>query len=156
MNHLAVALGITLVVGSLCPSILSAQPSDSPAILVCSLLPKEDVKRHLPWIDVLDHLEPQEEALGAGGSSCSYPSVHIQVLPSSSRVLDFARDRGGLETISGIGTEAYFHTSSDDYAELYVRTDRHILTIQADVNGGIDSVKPGVLNLARALVERLP
>lgn len=156
MNRFFVALLTALAIASLCPKVLSAQASVSPAIRVCSLLPKEEVKRHVPWIDVLDHMEPEEEAIGDSGSSCNYPSVHIQVLPASSRILEIARERGGLERISGIGDEAYFYNNSDEYAEIYVRAGRHILTVQADVNDQIESVKPGALNLARALVARLP
>jgi hypothetical protein len=113
MNRFAVALLIALAVGSWCSEVLSAQASASPAVRVCSLLPKAEVKRHVPWIDALDRMKPEEEAIGASGSSCSYPSVHIQVLPSSSRIIEIARKRGGLEKISGIGDEAYFYNNSN-------------------------------------------
>ena len=156
MNRFAIPLLIALAIGSSYPKVLSAQASASPAVRVCSLLPKEEVKRHVPWIDALDRMEPEEEAIGDSGSSCNYPSVHVQVLPSSSRILEIARKRGGLERISGIGDEAYFYNNSDEYAEVYVRTGRHILTVQANVKDGIESVKPGALNLARALVSKLP
>jgi hypothetical protein len=78
------------------------------------------------------------------------------VLPSSSRIIDVARERGELERISGIGDEAYFYNNSDEYAEVYVRAGRYILTVQADVNDRIETVRPGALNLARALVAALP
>ena len=156
MNRFAVAFLTALAIGSSCPKILSAQASASPAVRACSLLPKGVVKRHVPWIDALDRMEPEEEAIGRTGSSCSYPSVIIQVLPASSRILETARKKGGLEKISGIGDEAYFYNNSNRYAEVYVRAGRHILTVQADVNDRIASVKPGALNLARALVAKLP
>lgn len=72
------------------------------------------------------------------------------------RILEIARKRGGLERISGIGDEAYFYNNSDEYAEVYVRAGRHILTVQANVEDKIESVKPGALNLARVLVSKLP
>ena len=33
---------------------------------------------------------------------------------------------------------------------------KHLLTLQANMDGNIEAVKPGVLNLAKALVEKLP
>lgn len=156
MSRIAVAFLTALTIGLLCPSLLLAQASGSPAVRACSLLPKEEVKRHVPWTDLLDGMQLEEEAIGESGSSCNYPSVHIQVLPASSRVLEVARQRGNLESISGIGDEAYFYNNRDEYAEVYVRAGQHILTIQANADAGIESAKPGALDLARALVARLP
>lgn len=156
MNRPAVALLTALATVFPCSQILSAQASASPAIRVCSLLPKAEVKRHLPWMDALDQMPPEEHAIGDSGSSCSYPSVHVQVLPSSSRILEIARERGGLEKVSGLGDEAYFHNNSNRYAEVYVRAGRHILTVQANVDDKIEAVKPGALSLAKALVAKLP
>jgi hypothetical protein len=145
------------------PPSLPAQPptsqpppaAGSPRLSACSLVPKEEVKKHLPWIPVLDGMAIEEEPLGSSGSSCNYPSVFIQVLPFSQRMLDVAREKGGLETISGVGDEAYFHNNADRYAELYVRAGKHLLTLQANVDGNLESVKPGVVNLAKALVAKL-
>ena len=139
---------------------LAALPRQQPPperIKVCALLPKEEVKKHLPWIAALDRLAPEEEPFGTSGSSCNYPSVTIQVLPFSQNFLDAARKRGPLETIAGIGDEAYFHNNSNRYAELYVRTGKHLLTLQGNApnDGKIESVKPGVLSLAKALVAKL-
>ena len=60
-----------------------------------------------------------------------------------------------LETISGVGDEAYLHNNANRYAELYVRAGKHLLTLQANMDGKIESVKPGVLNLAKALAPKL-
>jgi hypothetical protein len=105
---------------------------------------------------MFDFMELEEHAIGDSGSSCSYPSVEIQVLPSSSRIIEMARERGGLEGLSGIGDEAYFHNNSDEYAEVYVRAGRYILTVQANVDDQIESTRPQAVSLARALVARLP
>lgn len=96
-----------------------------------------------------------EEPVGSSGSSCNYPSVFIQILPFPQRTIDLARERGGLETINGVGDDAYFHNNANRYAELYVRAGTHLLTLQANVDGTVESVKPGVVNLAKALVARL-
>lgn len=146
---------VALAVGLAAPAVLLAQGRESPKISACSLLTREEVKRHLPWIAALDALPHEEEPIGDSGSSCNYPSVFIQVLPSSSRVWEMARQKAGVEAVSGVGDEAYFHNNSDEYAELYVKTGNHVLTVQANVNDTIEAVKPGVLSLAKALVGKL-
>jgi len=156
MNRLAAALSIALVIGSTSPELLAGQATPATAVRACSLLPREEVKRHVPWEAMFDFMEMEENAIGESGSSCSYPSVEIQVLPSSSRMIEIARQRGGLEELSGIGDEAYFHNNSDEYAEVFVRVGRHILTVQASVDDRIEATRPGALSLARALVARLP
>jgi hypothetical protein len=156
MNRFAAALSLALVIGSTSPELLSGQATPSTPVRACSLLPKEEVKRHVPWEAMFDFMEPEEDAIGDSGSSCSYPSVEIQVLPSSSRIIEIARQRGGLEGLSGIGDEAYFHNNSDEYAEVLVRAGRYILTVQANVDDRIEATRPRALNLARALVASLP
>ena len=138
------------------PLLLLAQNKQPPQkISACALVPKEEVKKHLPWMPLLDQMAVEEEPIGKDGSSCNYPSVFIQVLPFSQRMIDSARKKGGLEPISGLGDEAYFHNNRDRYAELYVKTGQHLLTLQANVQGKIEAVKPGVLNLAKVLVAKL-
>jgi len=156
MHRHAVALLSALAVGSSSPESLSGQATASTAIRACSLLSKEEVKRHVPWEAMFDIMEPEEDAIGDSGSACGYPSVQVQVLPSSSRIIEIARERGALERISGIGDEAYFYNNSDEYSEVYVRAGRYIVTVQADVDDRIETARPGALDLARALVARLP
>ena len=100
------------------------------------------MKKHLPCRAMFDRMAPEEEPIGATGSSCNYPSVDIQVLPFSQGFMDSARKQSG---------------GPNGYAELYVKTGKHILTLQADVppDGSIASVKPGVVSLAKALVAKL-
>ena len=160
VNAALIALGVACTYP---PSLVAQQKPQAPSapqgqrISVCSLLPKEEVKKHIPWLPLLDSMKPEEEPIGTSGSSCNYPSVHIQVLPFTDRFLETARKKGGLETVAGVGDEAYFHNNRDRYAELYVRVGRHMLTLQANVpnDGKIESVKPGVLSLAKALVAKL-
>ena len=129
--------------------------ADPPKISACSLVPKEQVKKYLPWIPALDQMAVEEEAIGKYGSSCNYPSVFIQVLPFSQGTIDSARKNGRLEPLREVGDEAYFHNNRDRYAELYVKVGTHLLTLQANVHGNIESVKPGVLDLAKVLVDKL-
>lgn len=102
----------------------------------------------------LDSMAVQEESIGASGSSCNYPSVTIQVLPFSQSSIDLVRKKGA-ETISGVGDEAYFRNNANQYAELYVKAGKHLVTLQADAGDKIETVKPGVLNLAKAIVAKL-
>ena len=134
---------------------VEAQQSSAPAassIKVCSLLTKEEVKKHLPWNALVDSMAPEEEAVGTAGSSCTYPSVRIQVLgkgkpgpPSST----------GYAPVSGVGEEAYFRNNRNRYAELLVRVGNYTVTLQADADGNIETVKPRVVSLAQALIAKL-
>jgi len=135
------------------PQALAAAPAK---VAVCKLLPTAEVKKHLPWRPQLDQFPPEEEAVGMMGSSCNYPSVMIQVLAFSQRMLDEAQKKGGLEKISGIGEEAYFHNNLNRYAELYVKTGKYLVTLQSNWDGKDPAVKAGTLSLAKALIAKLP
>jgi hypothetical protein len=129
-----------------------------PRINACALLAKQEVKKHLPWLAALDAMPLEQDEIGTSGSGCGYPSVYVQVLANPQSMIDVVKKRGGFETVAGIGDEAYFYNNRDDYAELYVRVGQRMLTLQADVRTGekAESVKPGVLSLAKALVSKLP
>ena len=124
-------------------------------IAVCSLLPKAEVRKHLPWKDILDSMQPEEEAVGANGSSCNYPSVLIQVFPAVRLVRGQPSTQPGWQPVSGIGDEAWFRPNRTEYAELYVKTATHTVTIQANADGKVDAVKPGVMSLAKAVLAKL-
>lgn len=161
-NVVAVAALVAVIATGL-PTCLQAQTgagqqppqAGAQTVAACSLLPKDEVKQYLPWPPVLDQMPIEEEAVGASGSSCNYPSVFIQVLPFSPRTIELARQKGGLETVGGVGDEAYFYNNGDRYAELYVRVGQYLLTVQANANETVDDVKPGAVNLAKALVVKL-
>jgi uncharacterized protein YdhG (YjbR/CyaY superfamily) len=123
----------------------------------CSLLTRAEVKKLLPWPPQLEQFPNEEEPIGTTGSSCGYPTVFIQVLPFSQRMIDSAKQRDKLEPVSGVGDEAYFHDNKNRYAELYVKTGKYLLTLQGDVPTGktSESIKPAVVALARLLAERV-
>jgi hypothetical protein len=80
----------------LCAITLAAQstqkPPAVPIVKVCGLVTREEVKKHLPWNPMLDQFPAEEEAVGNYGSSCNYPSVLVQVIPSSPTTLaDFKK-----------------------------------------------------------------
>jgi hypothetical protein len=137
------------------PSLLAQRRQSSPPINACSLVPKAEVKKNLPWIAAFDGLPVKEEAVGPSGSSCKYPSVFIQVLTFSRGTIDQARKQGGVEPISGIGDEAYFHNNSDRYAEVYVKVGERLVTLQANLHENLGTVKPGVVNLAKVFAAKL-
>ena len=127
------------------------------AVKACSLLPKEEVKRLLPWNNRLDQFPPEEEPLGASGSGCEYPSVRVQVLPYSAQTIEAARKRGKLENVAGVGDEAYLWENPQGYLELYAKVGMRLLTLQANVGPGQTqaTVKPGAVSLAKALTPKL-
>jgi hypothetical protein len=136
----------------------AASPAANPErINACSLLTREEVKKLVPWIPMLDQFKTEEEALGATGSACVYPSVHIQVLPFSQGTIDAARKRGKLEPVAGVGDEAYLYENPAGYAELYAKVGTHLLTIQKSVRPDekMDAAKPPVIALAKAFVAKL-
>lgn len=165
MSRITAILSATVVaaVALVSPESLKAQTGaagrssadNSQRIAACALLPKDEVKRYLPWLAVLDQMPIEEEPVGASGSSCNYPSVFIQVLPFSPRTIEMARQKGGLATVAGVGDEAYFYNNADRYAELYVRIGKHLLTVQANANETVEAVRPGVVSLAKALIVKL-
>jgi hypothetical protein len=152
-----IAVGLVSIPAALAAEPPSQRSSAPPAsrIQACSLLPAAEVKKHLPWRPQLDQFAPEEEPIGTIGSSCNYPTVFIQVLPFSQNMINIMREKGGLETLSGVGDEAYFHNNRDRYAEFFVRVGQRMLTLQANVDGNMPTVKAGSINLARALVARL-
>lgn len=123
------------------------------AIKVCALLTKEEVKKHLPWLPMLDKMPVEEHAIAPNGSSCTYPSAEVQVLPSTSRILEVAKQRGKLEPVSGLGDEAYFYLNPNGYVEIYVRAGKYIATVQADADD--KGARNGATNLAKLLVGKL-
>lgn len=158
LARLAVSIGVI----SALSQPISAQQRGSQAsstapqrVEVCKLVPKEEVRKHLPWIDALDQMPVDEEAIGTTGSSCNYPTVHVQVLPFTQGFMDAARRSGPLETISGVGDEAYFRNNRNQYAEIFVRIGPRLLTLQADADKGMETVKPRVIELAKVYVTKL-
>lgn len=159
-NAALLAAGFAACLAVASPASVAAQgrgaaQSDAANIKVCSLLTKEQVKRHLPWQPMLDQFPPEEEALGNYGSSCNYPSVHIQVLSSRSNMIEQAKKKGGLVPVPGVGDEAYFHNNKGMWAELYVRNGKYLFTLQANVNGSMETAKEGAIKLAKELAVKL-
>jgi hypothetical protein len=154
VNLAMLAAGVMAVTA---PGIPAGTPQASAAARVnaCTVVPKEEVRKHLPWAAMLDQFPVEEEQLGASGSGCEFPSVRLQVLPFSQATIDQAKRQGGLETVSGIGEEAYFHNNRNLFAELYVKSGRYLVTLQAGWDGKDARVKTGVENLAKVVAAKV-
>lgn len=136
-----------------------------PAIHACALLPATEVKRFAALPDPLNMFEkmpPEEEPVGRG-SSCNYPSIHVQVDPFDWKTIESVRAKNSaqFEAVPGVGDAAFVRTNkaapSMEFAELYARVGPHILTIQMDVPDGQSTaaVKPGLVALAKAYIAKL-
>lgn len=125
-------------------------------ISACSLLTRAEVKKLMPWPAMLDNLPNQEDAIGASGSACEYPSVGIQVLPYTPNFIETVRKRSPLETVTGVGDEAYFHYDRN-FADLTVKVGKRIVTVQKNLNPGEmgPDAKPSTVALAKALIAKL-
>jgi hypothetical protein len=160
---------ITMITAAVCPS-ADAQtggPRSAPpaaAIRVCALMPASEVKKLIGLPDPLNlyqQMPPEEEPIGKG-SSCNYPSVHVQIDPFAWATIDSLRMKNPaeFEAISGVGDAAFMRANkkrSVEFAELYARVGTHILTIQLDVPDGSSTaaVKPGLVALAKAYAAKL-
>jgi hypothetical protein len=142
----------------------SAEAAKS-AIHACALLPASEVKRLAALPDPLNLFEkmpPEEEPVGSG-SSCNYPSMHVQIDPFDWKAIESVRAKNSaqFEAVPGVGDAAFVRAnkaaSSIEFAELYARIGPHILTIQMDVPDGQSTaaVKPGLVALAKAYIAKL-
>jgi len=149
------ALAVCAIAMAAAPAVtLHAQPSAT-RIAVCPLVSRAEVKKHLPWQDLFDQMPLEEEPIGATGSSCGFPTLHVQVLPFTPRFLDEVRKTGPLEQVPSLGDAAYFRDNRGEYAEVYVQVGQRLLTLQADVDTTVAATKPQVIALAKLYVARL-
>ena len=162
---IAISLAFTLAAGACLPAMLGAQTAHRPAasgqyvpVKVCSLLSVAEVKKLAPWARQLDQFATAEEkAIGTLGSSCNYPTADVQVLSWRKETIDAARKVRPLETVTGVDDEAWLSNNRDEYAELYARVGRHLLTVQYIIPTGqtFASAKPTAIALAKAFAARL-
>src|SRR5262245_25204252 len=134
------------------------------AVRACALLPASEVRKLLGLPDPLNLYEkmaPEEEPIGKG-SSCNYPSAHVQIDPFDWQAIDSLRAKNAaqFEAVPGVGEAAFLRANkmrSVEFAELYARAGTHILTIQLDVPEGSSTatVKPGLVALAKAYAAKL-
>ncbi|MGE3473729.1 MAG: hypothetical protein AB7O28_25525 [Vicinamibacterales bacterium] len=132
----------------------AAQSPQAP-VKACDLLPKSEIKTLIGANQYFEAVPPDDEAV-PGGTSCTYAEVTVQVLTFSPALIDAARRRGGLQTLAGVGDEAYTWDNPAGYVEVYVKVGRRFVTVQRDVPVGraAAAVRPGAIALAKALAAR--
>jgi hypothetical protein len=131
-------------------------PATGARFNACTILPREEVKKIVPW-SVQGDLEKETEMPLGGGSACVYPSVQIYVDKYSASKIDTARKDGPLTPVAGLGDEAFVQQKGKYWAELYVKVGDRLLHIEKDIpaDGTFESVKPSMVALAKALVAKL-
>jgi hypothetical protein len=136
----------------------------TPAIRACALLTASEVRKLTALPDPLNLYEsmPPDEAPVGKGSSCNYPSVHVQINPFDWSTIDSLRVKNPteFEAVPGVGSAAFVRANkrgSIEFAELYARVGPNILTLQMDVPDGSSTaaVKPGLIALAKAYATKL-
>jgi len=134
------------------------------AVHACALLSAIEVKKLIGLADPLNLYEkmpPEEQPIGKG-TSCNYPSAHVQIDPFDWSTIDSLRGKNAaqFEAVPGVGDAAFLRANkmrAVEFAELYARAGTHILTIQLDVPEGSSTaaVKPGLVALAKAYAAKL-
>jgi hypothetical protein len=164
MRHLLRWVLFAIVLGTQSTGILAridlpdAQGAAYKVVQVCALVPLQDVKKIAPWPAHIDpYAKAEEEAIGPQGSSCNYPTAHVQVMAFNQRMLDAVRKARALEPVSGVGDEAWVSNNRNMFAEIYARVGPHLLTVQTDIGTGktFESEKPTLIALAKAFVAKL-
>jgi hypothetical protein len=164
--HRAVRTALTISVLVLCCSAAQArgrpQASGGGAryqvVKACSLLPLAEVKKLAPWPPQMDpYAKAEEEALGSYGSSCEYPTVGVQVMSFNRATVDALRKEGRIESVAGVGDEAYVRNNRDNFAELIARVGPHLLTVQLSIDRPktFDAARPSLIELGKAFAARL-
>lgn len=127
-------------------------------VKVCSLLSLAEVKKLAPWQPYMDpYAKAEEHALGSSGSSCEYPTVGVQVMSFNRSTIDALRKEGRIESVAGVGDEAYVRNNRDNFAELIARVGPHLLTVQLSINSTktFDATRPSLIELGKAFATRL-
>jgi hypothetical protein len=132
-----------------------------PTMHACSVLPRAEVRKLVPWSDHMERIFPQEEEdRFANGSGCEYPSVRVQVMTTSKehwkRWVDTSKNPT-VERVAGIGEEAYIRDNKGMFAELYAKSGSHLVSLQKNLKVGetTQASKPQLVALGKALAAKL-
>jgi hypothetical protein len=157
---------VTVSVAGLLGASLAARQKPAPTppaatgarISACALVPRAEVRKILPWPDMLDQFKDEEDPIGATGSGCNFPSVYVQILPYGPTFLKSLRDQGlKLEPAPGVGDDAYLRDNKGRWAELYAKVGDRMLTLQANIPSGKNAgdMKPALIALGKAYAAKL-
>lgn len=166
MPRRAVGTCLTVAVPGLCSR--GAHARDLPqasaggakykVVNACSLLSLAEVKKLAPWQPHLDpYAKGEDGALGSYGSSCEYPTVGIQVMAFNRSTIDAFLKLGPMESVGGVGDEAYVRSNRGYFAELVARVGPHLLTVQLSIEGSktFEATKPSLIEIGKAFAARL-
>jgi hypothetical protein len=124
----------------------------------CALLSRDLVEKFDTGSpQVLKAMKPSEEPIGVAGSSCEDGNIGFQIDPFA-RPDELRKSPGkDWQPVQGVGETAYFRNKADTYAEVMVWSGGHHFTLQVGVpNGGsVESIRPRVIDLARAVIAKL-
>lgn len=139
-----------------------ATAADDPTQHACSVLPRAEVRKHVPWDDRMESIFPKEEEdRMANGSGCEYPSVRVQVLSTSpdhwKRWVDTVKNPT-VERVAGVGEEAYIRDNKGRFAEFYAKRGRYLVSLQKSLKDGetTQTSKSQLTALANAVLAKLP
>jgi hypothetical protein len=134
------------------------QGSKYQVIKACSLISLAEAKKLAPWAPHLDPFaKAQEEPLGSYGSACEYPTFGIQIMQFNPGTIAAMGKDGSLESVAGVGDEAWARNNRNTYAELAARVGPHLLTVQLSIDTGktFEGTKPSLIEIGKALAGAL-
>jgi hypothetical protein len=123
-------------------------------VKVCALVAVAEVKKLATWPAVYD--KQVEEQPVAGGSSCDYPTAHVQVTQFRQNLFDAVGKDAGVERIAGIGDAALLR-NSDTFADLFVKAGPHLVTVQMNFGAGstFANSKAAMIEIGKAFATKL-
>lgn len=156
------ALVFWMLLGVFDDQLVASQPRGTAAAgqrpRACAILSRDLVQKFDTGNPkTLTLFEPEEEPVGAAGSSCQDGSIHFQLNPFARS--DELRKSPGKDwrAVTGVGDTAFSRNNANTYAELMVWTGSQHFTLQVSVppGGSVDSISPKVTELARAILAKL-
>ena len=150
------AMGASMFVAPLVAQKPATPAADGQRPKACGILPREELKKIMPWGAAFDPVKETEEPYGTG-SVCSYPGFDIFVGKYSQSTLDFARKRGPLLPVAGVGDEAFLREDGRTFAHIYVKVGDRIVQVQKSIrfDETFESVKPALIAMGKALAAKL-
>lgn len=158
VRALIVAVTVPLVIPSAAVAGAQGAGGKYQVVKACSLLSLAEVKKLAPWDKHLDAFAKAEEfPLDSYGSSCEYPTVGIQVMAFNRGTIDQLKKGGPVETVPGVGDEAYIRNNRGYFAEMAVRVGPHLLTVQLAIGPykTFEATRQPLIEIGKAFAARL-
>lgn len=126
-------------------------------VKVCSLVSLAEMKKLAPWPASVDSYAKAEEMSLPGRSLCVYPTAQAQVEAYRPQIIESARKAGKLDSVPGIGDEAYLRNNRNLFVVVYARVGPHLLTVEMEIPPGktFESARPTAIEIAKAFASKL-